>query len=60
MTLGNEQIIYVEVEGRMLACRRDSHFGVRPGDAHRLVGDADKLHVFDPKTGRNISAATKP
>ena len=55
--LGNELLVYIKSGENTLIVRQDAHTVVSPGDERKLVATPDKIHVFDPETGKNITLA---
>jgi len=55
--LGNEQLVYIKSGECALISRRDAHVKVKPGDAQKLVGLPDRIHLFDVETGKNLALA---
>lgn len=52
--LGAETLLTVQIGEAPIVVRAGGHLRPRAGDAIELVVDADRLHVFDPRTELNI------
>jgi multiple sugar transport system ATP-binding protein len=52
--MGNEMILYLELNGKQFLARVDPRTDVRPGQAIEVALDLDRLHMFDPETEQAI------
>jgi multiple sugar transport system ATP-binding protein len=55
--LGHEELIHAQSEGHEIVALVPSDKKVRPGDGVEFAIPVDKLHVFDPETELNLTAA---
>ena len=53
--LGNEELIHATVEGNEIVALVPSDRQVKVGETVDFIIPMDKLHVFDPKTERNLT-----
>jgi multiple sugar transport system ATP-binding protein len=52
--LGNEQMLYANIEGQSLLARIGPSVRLTPGDKVMLVFDMSKVHAFDPATTKSL------
>ena len=52
--LGSEALLYVVLEGKSIIARMDSDISIEPGTALVLSVNMERVHLFDPQTGKAI------
>jgi multiple sugar transport system ATP-binding protein len=54
-TLGSDQYVYGLVDGESVVVRTDPMLRVQQGEKIGLIVPSNKVHVFDPSTGRRLN-----
>ncbi len=53
--LGDDMIVYLNAGGRDFIAKLDSHVRLQVDDVADMIFDVDKVHIFDPESGENVS-----
>ena len=57
--LGDEMILYLQSGAHQFIGKVDSHHKVKVNDEIQVVVNLDKIHLFEPGSGKNVSLEEK-